>query len=525
MDGSAAKFTIQRDSFDGVIFDLDGVVTRTARVHAAAWKMLFDEYLEARTSAPGEDLRPFDKDIDYRRYVDGKPRYDGIKSFLKSRGIKLPQGNPEDDPARETVCGLANRKNRYFHRELQERGVEVFESTIRLIRALRALGLKTAIVSSSKNCRPVLETAAIGNLFDVVVDGMDSERLDLRGKPAPAIFLEAARRLGLDPMRAVVVEDAISGVEAGRKGDFGCVVGVDRADQADALRQHGADVVVKDLAEIAVRGTQEPGPRGLPAALEHFEAIGRRARGRRLAVFLDYDGTLTPIVQRPELAVLSEAMRRTVGELAAQCTVAVISGRDLADVRRLVGIDSIYYAGSHGFDIAGPKARHLEYERGTDFLPALERAEKILRARLEKIPGALVERKKFSVAAHYREVPEEKAAAVEEAVDQAVAAEGKLRKSAGKKVFEVQPHVDWHKGKALVWLLRALELDSPDVLPFYIGDDITDEDAFRVLDRRGIPIVVTDVSRPSAAQFSLRDPDEVREFLQRLTPLAAGGKR
>jgi trehalose-phosphatase len=205
--------------------------------------------------------------------------------------------------------------------------------------------------------------------------------------------------------------------------------------------------------------------------------------------------------------------------------LAVISGRDLADVRKLVGIDSIYYAGSHGFDIAGPKGRHLEYEQGTDFLPALERAEKILRTRLEKIPGALVERKKFSVAAHYREVAEEQAAAVEEAVDRVVAGEGELRKSAGKKVFEVQPHMDWNKGKALLWLLGALDLDSPEVLPFYIGDDVTDEDAFRAIDRRGIAVVVTDLPRPSAAHYSLRDPDEVREFLQRLTSLAAGGQR
>jgi trehalose 6-phosphate phosphatase len=301
-------------------------------------------------------------------------------------------------------------------------------------------------------------------------------------------------------------------------------VGEDSADQADALRQHGAHGVVKDLKETGVTESQREDPHGLPDALEHFGAIGRGTGGRGLAVFLDYDGTLTPIVQRPELAVLSEAMRQTVRELAAHCTVAVISGRDLADVRKLIGIDSIYYAGSHGFEIAGPKGRHLEHERGTDFLPALDRAEEMLRNRLQGMPGALVERKKFSVAAHYREVPEERAAAVEAAVDHVVVAEKELRKSAGKKVFEVQPHIDWNKGKALLWLLGALELDSPDVLPFYIGDDLTDEDAFRVLERRGIAIVVTDVSRPSAAHYSLRDPEDVRKFLQTLTSLATGGK-
>ncbi|MGV8074159.1 MAG: trehalose-phosphatase [Syntrophobacteraceae bacterium] len=513
-----------KTAFDGVIFDLDGVVTRTARVHAAAWKRLFDEYLKGRAPSPGEDLHPFDENGDYRRHVDGKPRSNGIQSFLASRGIHLPHGDPEDAPDRETVCGLGNRKNRYFHQELRERGVEVFETTIRLIQSIRNLGFKTAIVSSSKNCRAVVKAASIGDLFDVIVDGVDAERLDLPGKPAPDLFLEAARRLRIEPSRAMVVEDAVSGVEAGRNGDFGCVVGVDRADHADLLRAHGADVVVKDLQEIAVNLSQMRDSPDLPDALEHFKEIRRRAKGRRLAVFLDYDGTLTPIVQRPDLAVLSETMRRTVSELAAHCTVAVISGRDLKDVRKLVGINSITYAGSHGFDIAGPSGSRLEYEQGRDFLPAIERAEMMLGDRLKEIPGALVERKKFSVAAHYREVPEEKATEVENAVDDILAAERSLRKTAGKKVFEVQPDIDWHKGKALRWLLDVLELDGPDVLPIYIGDDITDEDAFRAIDGYGIAILVTEIPGASAAHYSLRDPVEVRNFLQILTSRIVGGK-
>lgn len=524
MTAQKESFAIDKSTYDGVIFDLDGVVTRTARVHAAVWKRLFDEYLKSRMPSTGVNLRPFDPDTDYRLYVDGKPRHEGVKSFLQSRGIELTYGSPEDAPGRETVCGLGNRKNHYFHQELEEQGVEVFETTVHLIHALRTLGLKTAIVSSSKNCRAILEAADIGNLFDAVVDGVDLERLNLRGKPEPDLFHEAARRLGLDPLDTVVVEDAISGVSAGRKGGFGCVIGVDRAGQADALGDHGADIVVKDLKEIAVSRSQDAIPKSLPNALNQLKAMGRMARNKRLAVFLDYDGTLTPIVLRPEQAILSEAMRRTLRELEAHCTLAVISGRDLADVRQLVGIDTIYYAGSHGFDIAGPKGR-LEYEQGTEFLHALERAETMLRISFESISGAHVERKKFSVAAHYREVPEEEVAALEDAVDQVVATEQRLRKSAGKKVFEIQPDIDWNKGKALLLLLQALELDGPDVLPFYIGDDVTDEDAFRVLDGRGIAIVVTDIPLSSAAHYSLRDPSEVLQFLKALKSLAEGGKR
>ncbi len=229
-----------------VIFDLDGVVTRTARVHAAAWKELFDAYLERRL---GDDAEPF-TDHDYREYVDGKPRYDGVADFLASRGIELERGDPSDSSDADTVCGLGNRKNGIFRRRLEEDGVEVFDTTVSLIRRLRARGVGTAVVSSSKNCALVLETAGLADLFDERVDGVTSEELGLDGKPAPDIFVEAARRLGVDPGDAAVVEDAEAGVAAGRAGGFGLVIGVDRADHAGDLRESGADIVVRDLEEI-----------------------------------------------------------------------------------------------------------------------------------------------------------------------------------------------------------------------------------------------------------------------------------
>jgi alpha,alpha-trehalase len=244
---------IDRQAFDAVLFDLDGVITRTAGVHAAAWKRLFDEYLAQRSGREGDTpFQPFDIDRDYRTYVDGKPRYDGVESFLASRGIALPRGTPDDPPEAETICGLGNRKNRYFQEHLRRHGVEIYAATVDFVRQARQRGLRTALVSSSKNAGEVLEAAGIASLFDARVDGIEVARLGLPGKPAPDMFLEAARRLDVPPVRAVVVEDAVSGVEAGRAGGFGLVVGVDRNGHAETLRRGGAHVVVAELHQLAL---------------------------------------------------------------------------------------------------------------------------------------------------------------------------------------------------------------------------------------------------------------------------------
>jgi alpha,alpha-trehalase len=518
-------FNITRESVDAVLFDLDGVVTKTAKVHAAAWKELFDEFLQRRSAREVGQFVPFDADADYNGYVDGKPRYDGIRSFLESRGIALPYGEPDDPPDRETVIGLGNRKNEIFHRYLKTQGVEPYEFAPVFLHLLRAKGFKTAVVSSSKNCAAVLAAAGLADLFDTKVDGLDSAALGLPGKPAPDIFLEAAKRLGIVPGRAVVLEDALSGVQAGRRGKFGCVVGVDRIGHAAALRENGADVTVNNLSQIEVEGERpllEAGVASLPSALESMEEILGATRGKRLLVSLDYDGTLTPIVARPELAVLSKEMREAVIELANYCTVAVISGRDIDDVRGLVSIPTIFYAGSHGYDIAGPENVHLTSQQGEDFLPALDRAERSLHDLLDRVLGVLIERKRFSMAVHYRQVRADQVAGVESSVDRALEQHPDLRKGRGKKVFEIQPRMDWHKGKALLWLLAALHLNEGGVLPLYIGDDVTDEDAFKVLQGCGIGIVVRESDpggsqRVSAAHYALNSPAEVHAFLTRLT--------
>jgi trehalose-phosphatase len=432
---------------------------------------------------------------------------------LESRNIAVPYGSPEDDPDKETVCGLGNRKNALFHDRLRKQGVEIYEPGVRLVKALNGAQFKTAVVSSSKNCTAVLETAGILDLFHTRVDGVESEKLGLKGKPEPDIFVEAARRLGVEPRRSVVVEDAIAGVQAGRNGNFGRVIGVDRTGHAKDLRENGADVVVASLSEVETSASSE---KPLPSALQAMEEIKKEMGPKEAAVFLDYDGTLTPIVDSPDQAVLSDQMRDRVIKLAEVCTVAVISGRDLKDVQSMVGIDNIFYAGSHGFDIAGPKGKEAELQQGKEFLPALDEAEEKLKENLDRIQGALLERKKFSIAVHFRKVKEEEADRVEEVVDEVLGQLPRLRKSYGKKVYELQPKIDWHKGKALLWVLDELNLNRPDVLPFYIGDDTTDEDAFKVIKDRGIGIVVMEKPRPTQARYSLKNPEEVGEFLKAL---------
>jgi beta-phosphoglucomutase family hydrolase len=241
--------TALRD-LDAVIFDMDGVVTQTAVVHASSWKKLFDAFLRQRSEETGEPFVPFDEHGDYERYVDGKNRYDGVRSFLASRGIELPEGSPDDPPGSDTVQALGNDKDTYFLEQVRTDGVRPYESTVRLIRELRERGVAIGLVSASRNAEEVLAGAGVLELFDARVDGVVSAERGLPGKPDPATFLEAARELNVEPARAAVVEDALSGVAAGRAGNFGLVVGVARAGQTDALRDAGADVVVADLAEL-----------------------------------------------------------------------------------------------------------------------------------------------------------------------------------------------------------------------------------------------------------------------------------
>lgn len=512
-------FGLSKETCDGVIFDLDGVITQTAKVHATAWKTLFDTYLKTRAARENQAYIPFDADKEYRTYVDGKPRYDGVESFLKSRGIDLPRGNPSDDLSNETIYGLGNRKNEIFNTYLQKQGPEVYEDTLSLMYEIKRQGWKIAVISASKNCIPVLEAVGIADWFDTVVDGVLSQKLGIKGKPDPDIFFEAARRMEVTAKRTAVFEDATSGVSAAKKGGFYRVIGVNRADNESILKKAGADVVFSDLCDIRINDrlpVRKKEMASLPPALDHVQQILQRAKDRKIALFLDYDGTLTPIVNDPQKAFLDQSTRQTLGKVAKKWVVAVISGRDLAAIQNFVKLDNTYYAGSHGFDISGPADLTLEMQKGKEFLPVLDKAQSQLEENLTHIPGAALERKQFSIAIHYRNVKQAQVTTVRQTVRQVQTDHPELRITEGKKVFELQPDIEWHKGKALTWLMEKLNLNLDTYYPMYIGDDITDEDAFESLKTIGTSIIVKGSFHPTSADFVLENPRETAAFIETL---------
>ena len=240
------------DKFDAVLFDLDGVITDSAKIHAACWKFTFDTFLKRHAKETGEKFVPFDTDSDYLMYVDGKPRYEGVRDFLSSRNIHLEEGTPDSPPHEQSICGVGNRKNALVNMTIESKGVDVYQSSLDYVKNLIDSGIKTAIVSSSQNCDAVLGAAGILELFPVRVDGNTAIEKKLEGKPSPDTFLEAARLLGVKPEKAVVVEDAISGVQAGKSGKFGLVIGIARKDNADELMDNGADIVISDLSELTI---------------------------------------------------------------------------------------------------------------------------------------------------------------------------------------------------------------------------------------------------------------------------------
>ena len=506
----------------GAIFDTDGVITRTASVHQTAWKQVFDDLLR---ELEGGEASLF-TDAEYRKYVDGIDRYQGVANFLASRGVERPRGSAEDPPGHDTYCAIGNLKNDVFLDLLRDRGAEAYAGTVRLIERLRADGVATAAVSASRNCAAVLESADVAGLFDVRVDGLDATELGLADKPEPDLFIEAARRLQVARASTAVVEDAVAGVEAGRRGGFGVVVGVDRTRHAYELERY-ADVVVPDLADLdwsgisLVRSASPSGPLlTLPSALDDTD-VPRQVEGRRLAVFLDYDGTLTPIVDRPEHALLPTANRRALTALATAVPVGIISGRDLDDVRHMVGVEGLWYAGSHGFDVLSPEGHRQQVEEGRVALPALDRSEVDLRALVPRVEGAWVERKRFAIAVHFRAVDARDVPRLKALVATVAESHGGLRMTGGKKILELRPDVDWDKGRALEWILTTATGEDTTVLPVYVGDDETDEDAFHVIRSSGVGVVVGDEDRFTAAHCRLDGPDEVGLFLTRLAGWAA----
>lgn len=493
--------------FEAVVLDMDGVLTRTADLHMEVWKRMFDDFLEQR-----DGQTPF-SEADYRAHVDGKPRYQGVEDFLRSRGLELPRGEPSDDAGVDTVCGLGNRKNALFLRLLEERGVKVFDDTVMALKRWRRGGMKLGLFSASRNCRRMVEAAGLEQAVDVIVDGETAAQLNLEGKPE--IMKEAARRLETEPANAVVLEDAVSGVRAGRESGFGLVVGVSRNGGGDDLKEAGSHRVTDDVYAISFL-------RQIPHALECMADLSAWRKNRPLALFLDFDGTLADIVDEPDKAEIFPGGRSVLESLT--CPVAVISGRNLKDLQSRVDVEGIYYAGNHGFDIAGGNRRRTLPEAEA-VLDDVDRAEQTLREQVAQLAGVILERKRYSLAVHYRKVKSE---SVLEKVKKAVGdveRETGLRKRSGKKVLELEPDVDWNKGRALRWLMDILPPGGEgQYFVVYAGDDTTDEDAFAALRDDGPGIYVGESPARSLADYHLRNPEEVLRFLQALADVESGDR-
>lgn len=508
-----------KPKIESLIFDLDGVITQTRKTHKKAWKEAFDKFFIQREPESGRQESMTEDD--YQQYVDGKPRYDGVGSFLESRSIKLPLGNPDDEPGVDTICAVGNLKNKLFNEIVEEEGVELYQDAIARLRDWKKQGIKTAIVSSSKNCKKIIEVAGIADLFDTRVDGLVSAEIGLKGKPDPDIFTEAARRLGVRPENSVVFEDAISGVQAGQKGFFGLVVGVNRFNNKQALLNNGADITIDnfsdlDLSDVVLQEEyfSRQGDPIFPNNNEVFDVLAHK----KPAIFLDYDGTLSPIVPRPEDAIISNEMKETLQQLASLFTVAIVTGRDKEDVENLVGLDELVYAGSHGYIISGPNGLFMEHEDSKKIIPKLDEIEKELKKELnERTKGTQLDRKRYAIGVHFRNARPEDEPVVHEIVDKMISRHKGFKTGAGKKILEIKPDLDWHKGKAVEWILKALKLsDRNNIMPVFIGDDITDEDAFETIQENGIGILVGGHGQQTAAKYALKNVFQVREFFERL---------
>ncbi|MEO3756935.1 trehalose-phosphatase [Mycobacterium sp. B14F4] len=388
-------------------------------------------------------------------------------------------------------------------------------SAVALIRKLADAGIATAVCSASRTCEEILAAAGIEDVVAARVDGVVGEALGLPGKPDPAALLEAGARLGVAPERTVVIDDAEAGMRAGRAGGFAMVIGVSEPERADVLLSSGADVVVTDLVDVTVR-VGDKRMSNLPDALDSYGQMIAVIDGRRPFICLDFDGTLSEIVSDPDTATLVEGAAEALAALAQQCPVAILSGRDLADIRARVGVPGLWYAGSHGFEMVGPEGTEYHNDDAATAVPALQEAADALRDQLKPVAGVRVEHKRYAVAVHYRNVAADRVAEIV-AATRGYGNRAGLRVTTGRKVVELRPDVAWNKGSALAWIRNRLPRDGRSI-PIYIGDDLTDEDAFDAIRAGGIGIAVRhneDHDRPTAAQFTLDGPTEVREFLRR----------
>ncbi|WP_197283474.1 trehalose-phosphatase [Mycobacterium sp. Marseille-P9652] len=504
--------------YDAVIFDLYGVLRDAASIQRQSWASLFNDYMVLRPTFRGEDHSLF-TDADYDRHLNGKPGPDGVAAFLTSRGITLPFG-AASDAGDDTICGLANRQRRLYA-ELLDRDVPLLAAMVTLTRKLAEAGVAAAAHAPLAEGHHLWSADGMGDgLLDVFIEaaGRDAQGDGPAGADAGLVVLRdapdvraAANALGVRAHRAVVVGDNQAGLAAGRDAGFALVVGVEGS---DARPEADADVVVNDLADIAVR-TGDKRISEIPNALEAYGQLAGIAIGRESVLFLNYDVVLPQAVADPGADARIQKAAQALGNLAALSPVVVISGRDVADIRDRVGIPEVWYAGNHGFELLGPDGTHHEHDGAAAAVPVLADAAEKLRDILSGIPGMQLIHKRFAVAVHYP-------AAAAEHIDDIVATthrigkKNKLQICPGHGLVELRPNVAWDEGTRLAWIRS--HVDKPrSLIPIYIGGDLVDEDAFDAVQLGGVGIAVrhnTDGDRRTAARFVLDGPDEVGEVLE-----------
>lgn len=516
-----ANATIDPRRHDAVLFDLDGVVADTTDVEFVSWQGVLEEFLKERTAA-GREAPPQFREADYREFFDGVADRDGVTAFLTSRGVAIPMGTPADEVL-DTVHGLANRRERRLSERLKA-GVPVFETTVALVGAVSRAGMRTAVYSTGRHSAQVLEAAGLDDLFPVHVDLTTADGRHLPGAGVVNVLSVAAEMIEAAPERTVVLAGSAAGIESAHAAGFALVVGIDRTGGSEDLVRAGADMMATDVADVHLRdgdALRSCLPNALAAQSDLISAL----RGRQPFVCLDFDGTLSRVVADPARAQLVEGAAEALAALAAQCPVAILSGRDLDDIRRRVGVPGIWYAGSHGFEMVSPAGDISAHSAADAAAPQLAAAAQALRRALQGIPGTHVDVNRYRLVVHHRSASPAQVGEVV-AATRHVARTCGLRAVAGRHAVELTPDLDWDNGLAM----DAIRRDLPEVdrlVSVYVGDDLADEDAFDRTRLTGITVVVRHAqggNRPTAAEFALDSPIEVCDLLRLLADAQATGR-
>jgi trehalose-phosphatase len=497
----------------GVIFDMDGVVTQTAQLHYKTWKVVLDQFLHKITSNSYHFTEQ-----DYFYFFDGVPRKDGVKNYFSTLKIGEKEVKKHYEDLAQCIDVICSKKNNLMLSVIAEDKIQAFNDCMEFIEFIRSLDYKIAIISSSKNCRAILKSAGIENLFAVCVDGVIAEEKQLVGKPNPAIFLEAAKQLNLLPEQCLVIEDALAGVKAAKDGGFNTVA-LDRENKLfEEFRKYNPDYILRDLSKNQVQFYKNfiLQKSKAASALDALPFIASSLNQQKeIVLFLDYDGTLTPIVDRPQDASLSPLMRESILCLCKNYLTVIISGRELTNLKEQVKIPNIFYAGNHGFELVGPENSNFSFKIGDDYLEDIQAIYKEIYLVFKEIPGCIIENKKFTLSIHYRLAHESQYEFISATIDRLLMNFKNLSRHEGKMVIEIRPRIAWNKGIAALSLLKWLKKDYLNVIPIYIGDDITDEDAFQQFNQKGITIKVGSDTHTNA-HFFLKTPQHVKHFLDQL---------